>query len=74
VLACNGWRIRRLDDAALTLAPGILNLSFLVARDQRLLTLLVQLPSADNSEPVILSPADKASGRAASLRKAWLAG
>jgi predicted metalloprotease with PDZ domain len=82
VLACNGWRIRRLDDAALTLASGDLSLNFLVARDQRLLNLPVQLPAADHAaahqsesnEPVLLSPAEKAPVRAASLRKAWLAG
>ncbi|MCV2359808.1 PDZ domain-containing protein [Paucibacter sp. TC2R-5] len=74
LLACNGWRIRRLEDAALTLASGTLDLSLLVSRDQRLLTLPVRLPAADSDAPVILSLAEKPSARVSSLRKAWLAG
>ncbi|MCV2368279.1 M61 family metallopeptidase [Roseateles oligotrophus] len=81
ILGCNGWRIRRLEDAALTLS-GTMELSFLVSRDQRLLTLATQLPAsglasstnADSCEPVLFSLAEKAPVRAASLRKAWLGG
>ncbi|MDC8772713.1 M61 family metallopeptidase [Roseateles albus] len=74
LLACNGWRIRRLEDAALMLGSGTLDLSLLVSRDQRLLTLPVRLPAADSDAPVILSLAEKPSARVSSLRKAWLAG
>lgn len=74
LLACNGWRIRRLDDAALTLAAGSLALNLLVSRDQRLLELQLHLPKSGCTEPVLLSPAEKPAVRAASLRKAWLAG
>ncbi len=82
LLACNGWRMRRLEDAALTLAQDSMALNLLVSRDQRLLNLQVPLPiqgksspdSLDSFEPVLLSPAEKAPIRAAGLRKAWLAG
>jgi predicted metalloprotease with PDZ domain len=77
LLACNGWRLRRLEDAALTLTPTTLSLSFLVSRDQRLLSLEVQMPASgrvDGCEPVLLSLAEKAPPAAAGLRKAWLAG
>ena len=77
LLACNGWRLRRLEDAALSLAPPALSLSFLVSRDQRLLSLDVQMAACgpvDGSEPVLMSLAEKAPPAAVGLRKAWLAG
>ena len=47
LIACNGWRIRRLDDALLSLAAGQAQLQFTLARDQRLLSLSVPLPAMD---------------------------
>lgn len=74
IVGCNGWRLRRLDDIALTLAaPQPSRLRLLVARDQRLLELSVELPS-ETAAPVLLSPADKAAARAVGLRRAWLGG
>ncbi|MFG6447162.1 M61 family metallopeptidase [Roseateles sp. BYS180W] len=75
IVACNGWRVRKLDDLPLTLqgqAPSQLRLS--VARDQRMLELTLQLPSAvaTASAPVTLSVSDKATTRAQKLRRAWL--
>jgi predicted metalloprotease with PDZ domain len=81
VLACNDWRVRRLDDALLTLAPEQNELRWLVSRDQRLLSFTVLLPSAAPSPllaggptgaPTLLTPADKAPARLSSLRRAWL--
>ena len=82
VLACNDWRLRRIEDAALTLSAGHTGMRFLVSRDQRLMTLSLDLPLArapgaaisSGSEPVLLSLAEKAPTRVASLRKAWLSG
>ncbi|MCV2420384.1 M61 family metallopeptidase [Paucibacter sp. DJ2R-2] len=83
VLACNGWRLRRLDEAVLTLAPGEFQLRLLVARDQRIVELQADLPATSapggaavgaSSTPVQLCLADKAPARALSLRRAWLAG
>ena len=76
LLACNGWRIRRLEEAVLTLAQGTMTLDLLVSRDQRLLNLTAHLPgsAAGRNEPVLLALAEKPSEAAASLRKAWLAG
>jgi len=47
LIGCNGWRIRRLDDALLSLAAGPGELQFTLARDQRLLTVSVPLPALD---------------------------
>jgi predicted metalloprotease with PDZ domain len=82
LLACNDWRVRRLDDALLTLAPEQNELRWLVSRDQRLLSFTVVLPSAAAAAPspvlvgapVVLAPADKALARLVSLRRAWLTG
>ncbi|MDR7334677.1 PDZ domain-containing protein [Roseateles asaccharophilus] len=46
VLGCNGWRLRRLDDAPSLLSAGTKQLRLLVSRDQRLLELDVELPPA----------------------------
>ncbi|QPF72703.1 M61 family metallopeptidase [Roseateles sp. DAIF2] len=76
ILACNGWRLRKIEDALQTLSlvtPQRLEL--LVVRDQRVLTLVLNLPLEPLAgAPVRLSPADKPSARAQSLRRAWLAG
>ncbi|HEY8878879.1 MAG TPA: peptidase M61 [Roseateles sp.] len=44
VIGCNGWRLRRLDDAPALLAAGDTRLRLLVSRDQRLIELDVELP------------------------------
>jgi predicted metalloprotease with PDZ domain len=44
LLALNGWRLRRLDDALRLLVPGA-PATLLVARDQRVLSLALTLPS-----------------------------
>jgi predicted metalloprotease with PDZ domain len=76
ILACNSWRLRKLDDALLSLQPERLaHMEWLVARDQRVLTLQLQLPTDQAATtPVLLSPAAKAPARALSLRRAWLGG
>lgn len=76
LLACNGWRLRKLDEALLTLQPQApQRLELLLARDQRMLSLGLDLPlEAPADAPVRLSPADKPSARAQSLRRAWLGG
>ena len=67
VLGCNGWRLRRLDDAPALLAAGETQLRFLVSRDQRLVELLVELPAA-RPAAVALSLA----GGAQAARRRWL--
>lgn len=57
ILGCNGWRLRRLDDALALLGSGETQLRLLVSRDQRLLELEVALP-APRSASVALSLAD----------------
>lgn len=81
IIGCQGWRLRRLDDALLTLAPGQQQLQLLISRDQRLLDVQLDLPSASvaatvgaSTTPVQLCLADKAPARALSLRRAWLTG
>ncbi|MFG6431903.1 M61 family metallopeptidase [Roseateles sp. LYH14W] len=46
ILGCNGWRLRRLDDAVNLMSPGATQLRLLVSRDQRLVELDVTLPPA----------------------------
>ncbi|MBC7954307.1 MAG: M61 family metallopeptidase, partial [Cytophagales bacterium] len=75
LVAVNGWRIRRLDDLTrLMAATGPAQL--LVSRDQRMLTLTLQLPPAPDSGAVSLTlvAADKTSQAALALRRAWLPG
>jgi predicted metalloprotease with PDZ domain len=73
ILACNDWRLRRLDEALLTLdAKQPRRLRLLVARDQRLVTLQLQLPLELSGQPARLTLADTGSVHALSLRRAWL--
>jgi predicted metalloprotease with PDZ domain len=77
ILACNGWRLRRLEDALLSLSPEQPEqLLWLVARDQRLLELSMQLPAPGSAgAPVSLSLAEqKASACSLGLRRSWLGG
>ena len=74
VLALGDWRLRRLDDALRLLAPA-LSASLLVSRDQRLLTLMLDVPeSTDAAGAVALSIDAKASRDASALRTAWIHG
>jgi predicted metalloprotease with PDZ domain len=57
LLGCNGWRLRRLDDATALLPPQDATLRLLVSRDQRLVELSVALPPPGPAA-VALAPAD----------------
>ena len=67
VLGCNGWRLRRLDDALGLLAAGETRLRLLVSRDQRLLDVDIDLP-APRPAAVALALADGAQA----ARRRWL--
>jgi predicted metalloprotease with PDZ domain len=69
LLAVGGWRVRRLDDIALLGDAGD-ELDWLVARDQRLLTLRVR--SGDDAGAVVLAAADTPARDALARRRAWL--
>lgn len=73
VLALQGWRVRRLDEAARLMVAGQ-PAAVLVARDQRVLNLSLTLPAAaaPAGAGVTLKQADKAAAAAAALQKAWL--
>ncbi|WP_343630923.1 PDZ domain-containing protein [Roseateles sp.] len=76
LIACNGWRVRKLEDLPLMLdQQDPQRLTLLVSRDQRMLTLKLALPAQDGAaRPVCLGLLDKAPARAQSLRRAWLGG
>ncbi|MBB2486652.1 M61 family metallopeptidase [Mitsuaria sp. WAJ17] len=76
LIACNGWRLRKLDDALLSLDPKApQRLELWVGREQRVLTLPLRLPlDRPAGAPVLLSLTDKAPARLQSLRRAWLHG
>ena len=74
VLALDAWRLRRLDDAQRLLAAGR-TASLLVSRDQRLLTLPLEVPApADVPGSVGLLVDAKAPRCAQALRRAWIGG
>lgn len=75
LIAVDGWRVRRLEDAVRVLRPGNA-LPWSVARDQRLLQLSVALPAEDSAvlSAVTLKLAKEPVERVAALRKAWLEG
>jgi predicted metalloprotease with PDZ domain len=73
LIAVQGWRLRRLEDAARLLEPGRAAPA-LVARDQRVLTLSLALPEDGVPGVVVLKPAADASAAARALGKAWLSG
>jgi predicted metalloprotease with PDZ domain len=72
LLAVNGWRIRRLDDATQWIATQQ-PFELLLARQQQLRSLTVR-PNGDAvlGQQVKLSPQTQPAVAAASLRKAWL--
>lgn len=67
LLGCNGWRLRRLDDATALLPPQEATLRLLVSRDQRLVELTAVLPQPGPAA-VALAPADGEHAR----RQRWL--
>lgn len=74
VLALGDWRLRRLDDALRLLAPGQPAL-LLVSRDQRLLTLTLDVPAAADATGLVTLVTDAQASRAAlALRAAWIQG
>jgi predicted metalloprotease with PDZ domain len=83
IMAVNGWRIRRLEDATRLVdatsagtraKAGAAKVPLLVARDQRVLTLALELPSASEAGNVSLKADAKAAAPALALQQAWLAG
>ena len=75
IVAVNGWRIRRLEDAT-RLVGGGATTPLLVARDQRVLTLALGVPAdaSAGAGAVSLTPAAQAGAPALALQRAWLAG
>jgi predicted metalloprotease with PDZ domain len=73
LLAANGWRLRRLEDARQWLYSQHA-FELLLCRDQRLLVLPVQ-PPASAAAPIVSLRLDERAGAAAlALRRAWLGG
>ena len=75
LLALDGWRLRRLDDALRLGVPGT-RATLLVSRDQRVLSLPLAMPKDEGvaSGPVMLSFQATPAKAALAARKAWLAG
>ena len=71
VLAVDGWRVRRLDDAQQWISAGQ-PFELLLVRDQRLLTVRLVPPAEAAAGSVTLAPADKPLKSAAALRREWL--
>ena len=73
LLAVAGWRVRRLEDALRVVRAGVAA-PVLVARDQRVLTLSLELPAEvpPGAAGVSLTPSAKPDKTAQALRKAWL--
>jgi predicted metalloprotease with PDZ domain len=73
LLAVAGWRVRRLDDALRVVSDGE-PVPLLVARDQRVLSLTLNLPAetAASASGIVLRAAAKPAKPALALRKAWL--
>jgi predicted metalloprotease with PDZ domain len=72
LLAVDGWRLRRLDDAQGWLAPGAA-FELLLAREQRIVRTRVQPPAAPaRALQIVVDPAAPAA--AAERRRAWLGG
>lgn len=74
MLAVDGWRVRRLDDASRLLTPGAKG-NLMLTRDQRVLSLPLALPKDDQAVGAIALTSDpKAQRPALALRKAWFTG
>jgi predicted metalloprotease with PDZ domain len=73
LLAVDGWRIRRLDEAQLWLAAGAA-FDLMLVRDQRVRTVRVAPAARPAAPAVTLSLTDNASKAALALKRAWLTG
>jgi predicted metalloprotease with PDZ domain len=74
ILAVDGWRLRRLDEALRPMVPARRS-KWLVSRDQRVLSLSLDVPKDDKAAgPVALGIDAKAPKAALALRKTWLSG
>jgi predicted metalloprotease with PDZ domain len=74
LLAVQGWRLRRLDEALRLMVAGT-PATLLVARDQRVLSLSLTLPAQPNTAAgagVTLKAAAQPAAATAALQKAWL--
>jgi predicted metalloprotease with PDZ domain len=72
LLAVDGWRIRRLDDALAWLRPGA-PFDLLLVRDQRVLTITVQpQPDGTLASSLVLQLQDSPLKGAAACRRGWL--
>jgi predicted metalloprotease with PDZ domain len=71
LLAVDGWRIRRLDEAQQWLEPGR-DFELLLARDQRLLRMTLQPGGAVLATQTVLGLSSKPAARVLALRKAWI--
>ena len=72
LLAVDGWRVRRLDDALAWVAAGAA-FEVLAVRDGRVMTVTLQPPpAAEVARTPSLALADKAPKDAVALRRAWL--
>ena len=71
LLAVNGWRVRRLEDALRVITPGVA-VPLLVARDQRVLSLPLTLPADASGGAISLAPAAGAAKPTLALQEAWL--
>ena len=74
LLAFDGWRLRRLDDALRLLTPGR-PAALLVSRDQRVRTLSLDVPAAADAIGAVSLAIDAQAARdALALRSAWIHG
>lgn len=71
LLAVDGWRLRRFDDARAWIAPGA-PFALLLARDQRLHTLRVTPGPAPAAQGFALRPDPHAGADALARRRLWL--
>lgn len=73
LIAVDGWRLRRFDDALQWVDPAR-PFELLLARDQRLHRLTVRAPAGPVAGPVSLVPDERAAGASLARRQAWLGG
>jgi len=71
LLAIDGWRIRRFDDARSWVAPGAA-MQLTLVRGQRLRELTLKPAATPLAAPLTLSLVDKPETAALALRQAWL--
>jgi predicted metalloprotease with PDZ domain len=71
LLAVDGWRIRRLDEAQQWLEPSR-DFELLLVRDQRLMRVTLQPGSVTPLSQTALALASKPATRAVALRRAWI--